>query len=317
MRHPEPLPEQLHGIGFSRREALALGVAEHRLRRSDLTSPVGRGIRVPAECSAPLLEAARALTARFPGVVISHRSAALLHRLRIPERWEIAPELWLTRTDNARSLRRPGVVCRRTRLTPQEVVRIDGVPVTSPVRTFLDVCGELSVTEAVIIADGLIDAHRWGIHRGTAPLCRPGEIGTALRGRQGRRGVRTARAAAERMRVGSDSPGETRLRLVLEDHGIQDLVLDHPLLGPDGTLLAQPDLALERHRLSLQYEGVHHDRAEQRVIDIRRLRATESVGWREIRICARDLHQHVTTTRGRVPMAVSLVWEAMGVAHSL
>ena len=68
---------------FPRQEALALGVAEHRLRDSDLTSPVGRGVRVPAGCPAPLLEAARALTRRYPGTVISHRSAALLHRMQI------------------------------------------------------------------------------------------------------------------------------------------------------------------------------------------------------------------------------------------
>lgn len=51
------------------------------------------------------------------------------------------------------------------------------------------------------------------------------------------------------------------------------------------------------------------------MVDIRRLRATESAGWRELRICAHDLHQHTTTTRGRVPVAVAPVWEAMGVAH--
>ena len=315
MRHPAPLPPELRGIGFSRREALALGVAEHRLRDADLTSPVGRGVRVPAGCPAPLLEAARALTRRYPGTVISHRSAALLHRMRVPDPWQRSSQLWLTRADDSRALRRPGVVCRRGRLGPHEVVRVHGVAVTSPVRTFLDICAELTVTEAVVLADGLVDAHRHGIRRAVAAVCRPDELETGVRAHAGRRGIRTARAAVERMRVGSDSPGETRLRLLLEDHGIRGLVLDHPLLGPDGTLLAQPDLALESHRLSLQYEGAHHDRAEQRVLDIRRLRATESAGWRELRICAHDLHRHTTTTRGRVPVAVALVWEAMGIAH--
>lgn len=315
MRHPAPLPVPFRGVGFSCRDALAAGVPEHRLRRLDLTAPVGRGVRVPVDCPAPLLEAARALTSRFPGTVVSHRSAALLHRLRVPADWEVDSELWLTRSDNVRGLRRPGVIGRRSSLAADEVVSVHGLPVTSPVRTFLDVSGELRLTDAVVLADGLINCHRHGLLRGRPPLCRPAEIDAALRRHGGRRGIRTAREAAERMRVGADSSGETRLRLLLEDHGVQDLSLDHALFGLDGTLLAQPDLALESHRLSLQYEGFHHDREEQRVIDIRRQRATESAGWREIRIYARDLRQYTTTTRGRVPVAVALVWEDMGVAR--
>lgn len=171
MRRPEPLPPELRGIGSSRQEALAPGVAEHRLRGAGLTSPVGRGVRVPDGCPAPLLGAARALTRRCPGTVISHRSAALLHRLRAPSRWQRSSELWLTRADSSRALRRPGVVCRRGRLGPHEVVRVHGATATSPVRTFLDVCAELTVTEAVVLADGLINAHRHGIRRVVAAVC--------------------------------------------------------------------------------------------------------------------------------------------------
>ncbi|MFI7483970.1 hypothetical protein ACH9EU_16315 [Kocuria sp. M1R5S2] len=315
MRGFRPLPARLQGIGFCRRDALSLGVADHRLRYPDLSSPVGRGVRVPSQCPAPQLEAARALAARYPGVVVSHRSAALALRLRVPAHWGTTTELWLTRGDNTRALRRPGVVCRRGLLAREDVVHVEGVPVTSPLRTFLDVCAELSVTEAVVLADGLVNTHRYGIRRGVPPVCRPEEIDAAVRAHTGRRGIRTARAAADLMRVGSDSPAETRLRLLLEDHGVHGLTLDHPLFDAGGNLVAQPDLALESHRLSLQYEGSHHEREGQRVRDIRRMRATEAAGWREVRICSEDLHRYVVTTQGPVPVAVALVWEAIGAAR--
>jgi len=85
------------------------------------------------------------------------------------------------------------------------------------------------------------------------------------------------------MRVGSGSPAETRLRLLLEDHGIGG-PSSTTRCSPDGTLPAQPDSALESHRLSLQYDGARHGREKQREVDIRPQRATESAGRREIRI---------------------------------
>lgn len=117
------------------------------------------------------LEALRALAARYPGTVVSHRTAARLYRMRRPGSWSRDPVLDLTRGDNSRALRRPGVRCHRSLLTGDDVVEVEGVPVTSPVRTSVDLCSELSVLDAVIMADGLVCAHRHGLRAGMPPVC--------------------------------------------------------------------------------------------------------------------------------------------------
>ncbi|WP_147050843.1 hypothetical protein [Kocuria flava] len=311
MRTPAPLPEEFRDTGFSVRSALDAGIERARLRTRDLSAPVGRGVRVPARSEEPLREAARALAERFPGTVVSRRSAALLWRMRVPAGWEDDPVLHLTRADAARALERPGVVCRRSRIPDGHLALLDGIPVTSPARTFVDCAAELGPDALVVLGDGIVCAHRHGVLRGVRPQATVAELERTVAALTGRRGVRRARRALERIRIGSDSAPETRLRLLLEDHGIGGLETDLALCDAGGFPLVQPDLAIPGARLSIQYEGAHHDLREQRVRDVHRRRATERLGWREVRIVAADLRTLTATPWGTVPTAVALVREAL------
>lgn len=98
---------------------------------------------------------------------------------------------------------------------------------------------------------------------------------------------------------------------MLKDHGFTGFVTDHEIHGTDGHPV-QPDLADPRLRLSLQYEGRHHDEESQRHRDIRRQRATAEAGWTEIRLISRDLEAMVRTGDGSMPRAVALVRRAAG-----
>lgn len=72
-----------------------------------------------------------------------------------------------------------------------------------------------------------------------------------------------------------------------------------------------PDLADPGLRLSIQYDGAHHDSQQQRERDIRRHRATEAAGWREVRVIGADL-KNMAMMRGQwVPRAVALVMAAV------
>ena len=108
---------------------------------------------------------------------------------------------------------------------------------------------------------------------------------------------------------GVDSEPETRLGLMLEDHGYGGFRPDLELRGPDGYPVL-PDLADPVLRISIQHDGTHHDQQGQRERDVRRQRATAQNGWTEIRLTARDLvEQELLAGRG-VPRAVALVARA-------
>ena len=105
------------------------------------------------------------------------------------------------------------------------------------------------------------------------------------------------------------SEPETRLRLMLEDHGCGGFRPDLELRGPDGYPLL-PDLADPVLRISIHYDGTHHDQQGQRERDVRRQRATAQNGWTEIRLTARDLVEQELLAGRWVPRAVALVARA-------
>jgi very-short-patch-repair endonuclease len=81
-----------------------------------------------------------AIFAGGPQAALSHRSAAALWGfLRLPgDPLEISVPLEVNR-------RRPGIVIhRRSHLSSDDVMDRDGIPVTTPVRTLMDIAGQLS-----------------------------------------------------------------------------------------------------------------------------------------------------------------------------
>ena len=82
-----------------------------------------------------------AVLAAGPGAVVSHRSAAQLHGLLPGGQSDV-------HVSAARdAVTRPGIRGHRSRrLSPEEVTRVDGIPVTSVARTLLDVAGDGDAT---------------------------------------------------------------------------------------------------------------------------------------------------------------------------
>src|SRR3712207_2490597 len=86
--------------------------------------------------------------------VVSHRSAAVLHGL----------PLWGVRLDRVHVTRRPpassevGRFLRAhvARLADDEVTTVDGLPVTDPVRTALDLARSLPLEPAVVVLDAAL-----------------------------------------------------------------------------------------------------------------------------------------------------------------
>lgn len=105
----------------------------------------------------------------------------------------------------------------------------------------------------------------------------------------GSRGVRKARTAVELLRVGADSPPETRLRLALIRACLPEPVLNHVVWGDVGAPVLWPDAAYPQRRIALQYEGAHHNGEEQYLRDIRRADTAACSGWVELRLSRLDM----------------------------
>jgi very-short-patch-repair endonuclease len=136
----------------------------------------------------------------------------------------------------------------------------EGLPVLSPLATFVACCRELSLTDAVVMLDALLTdkAHYPGLQLLDRPVTTRYEVERMLEDLGPLRGIRVARAAAERARPRVASPMETRLRLLLVDGGLPEPEVNVELRGRAGERLAEVDLLYREERLVIEYEGDGH-----------------------------------------------------------
>lgn len=285
MATAKPLPSALSAGSFTIGEGRLHGLSPGRIKARDLHVP-SRGIRVPATQGQSLLARARPYTQLGPPDAVSFYSAAQIHAFRMPDALgtRLPPSahlLHLTRNGSA-APRRKGVVGHRATLDPSDVVRRAGVPVTSEARTLLDLAGtgHLTLEDLVVIADGLVCEHlRWP-HSKTAQLPL-----TDLRDYTARQrcaaGLPLLRKALTLVRVGVDSPPETRLRLLFGRSGLPRFEPDFVLIDEQGLPL-WVDLGCPDYKLAVEYDGGHHLTPAQHQADALRAERTIGAGWRQL-----------------------------------
>jgi hypothetical protein len=204
------LARRQHGV-VTRRQLLVLGFTssaiEHRLQKGRLHE-IGQGVYAVGRPE--LTRCGRwmaAVLACGEGAALSHRSAAAL--------WEIGNE-WGSRVDvsirRKSDLRRAGIrIHARPSLPAKEITIREGIPVTTPVRTLIDVATELArnrLERAVNEADkrNLVD---------------PESLRSALDDRAGQPGVRPLRALLDRHTfLLSDSDLESFFRPIAAQAGL-------------------------------------------------------------------------------------------------
>lgn len=201
--------------------------------------------------------------------VIAGRAAAALHgALWIDARTPIEM-IWR----NGRPP--PGVVVRNERIEPDEIVEVDGIPVTTPARTAFDLARHLPRDVAVRHLDAL--ARATGITACDA---------FALADRYPRaRGLRRSQVALDLMDPGAQSPKETWLRLLLIDAGLP--APRTQIRITDGFNEAFIDMGYDEPRVGLDYDGQQHSSDRERyVYDIGRAELIEREGWIDIHVVA-------------------------------
>ncbi|QHK21435.1 hypothetical protein GU243_18970 [Pseudarthrobacter psychrotolerans] len=286
--HRAPLPEHLTAGSFSLRMSDKAGISRTRTAAKDLAT-VSRGIRVHLGSAAKGAAALRAYTELDDTSALTHVSAARVWCAALGWRLEGDWRVHLSRRPGSSMPRRVNVAGHLLTFLPGELVEYDGVRLTSPARTWLDLASMTGVDELVIAGDSLVCSHGQEFPVPRDPLCTVEELRAMVAKHSGIRGARLARAALELIRAGADSRPETEMRLALVRAGLPEPELNHVLWGVDGAPVLWPDAAYLEWRISIQYDGAGHGGTEQYRRDIRRESVTREYGWLEVRVSKDDL----------------------------
>lgn len=284
----KPLPDGLQSGSFTAVSANELGVSRKRLRQADVFTP-SRGIRVPLYGSADPSANLRAYTSLDASSVVTHHSAVRVWEGSLPGWMQADWRIHIARGRSEGKPRRRNVVGHRMTFLPGEVVTVDGVRVTSPARTWLDLAALMGVDELIALGDSFVVSHGPEFPSPRTALTTVAGLERMVASHAGVRGMKTARLALPEIRVGADSPQETKMRLLLARSRFGEPVLNHVIYNEWGQPAVWPDAAYVREKVSLQYDGGHHGEPEQYRRDIKRQALTERLGWREIRVSKEDL----------------------------
>jgi len=171
-----------------------------------------------------------------------------------------------------------GVRVHRTALVPGDVDVIDGVPVSSPLRTAWDVAALEPLGTAVAALDAMV---RCGAVTSADLTARVADAA-------GEWGVTRVRRAVGLVDPRAESAPESRVRVALVLAGLAPVPQFHVL--DRGEFLGRVDFAWPEAKLVVEYEGAHHLDPEQIAADDVRYARLAAAGWRVIRLTTADLH---------------------------
>ena len=225
--------------------------------------------------------------------VASHRSAARLAGLRLPDRDIV--EITVPR---GRMPRLRGVITHRgSDLVTEETVESSGIPATTVARTLLDlgaVCSQGVVDRAV---DDAISTRLTTLEE----LWRSLE----LVARKGRSGVGVLRTSLEWRYGVTESVLQARALRALREHGLPDPVIEHPvrLFGHDRFI----DLAYPERLVAIELDGAAtHCSPAALQYDNARQNDLVDAGWKVLRFTWADVTRHPKHVAARVKRMLEL-----------
>ena len=87
--------------------------------------------------------------------------------------------------------------------------------------------------------------------------------------------------------AGSESPMESRLRVLLVTDGLPKPLVQAPVQDETGVLIARADLCYRTERVVVEYDGMNH--RERLAADNRRHNQLTDAGFRVLRFTANDI----------------------------
>lgn len=281
------LAAKQHGV-VARSQLLGRGLERHlidRRIRAGMLQCVHAGVYQVGPVGAPLAWAMAALLA-CPASILSYRSAARLWRMLANL---LASEpIDVSFADSATRGRRVGIRAHRARLAPDEVTRVEGVRVTTPARTRLDL-GRVSSPRELERALAFAERER---------LVTRDALRTLLERHRGRAGTSTlALLVATNAPVAhTQSHAEEKLLALLQSGGIADAQLNVHVCG------FQVDCYWPHARLIIEVDGfAYHSSTPAFVRDHQRDAAPAAAGIQVLRL---SWHQ-IGNERGRTLVQIA------------
>lgn len=237
------LRPEAHADGFSDGDIA-------RRRRSGLWTSVRGGAYVTAAAAASLSRRERhrlliqaTLSKLRRPAVLSHLSAAVLHGLPL---WSLPlTAVHVTRTPPAKCDSDRNLICHVSRLSPDEVTVVDGLAVTTPTRTILDLGRLVGFVPALIAADA-------ALHR---VLTTSELLSAGLEDMVGTRGSRNAARVARFADGRSESVGESRSRILLAEARLPPPELQVPVYAEGGFFLGRGDFGYPAEQVLGEFDG--------------------------------------------------------------
>ncbi len=219
--------------------------------------------------------------ARRCGLVVSHVSAAVLHGLPVPG--ADLSRVHFTRPGVGGGLHGESRVVHAGALPPRWRTRLDGIAVTHPARTVVDVARTQSLGTAVAVADA-------ALHAG---LCTYEELAQVVDESERTRGVHKARAAAELWDDRAESPGESLMRVALNQLGFPRSELQVTILDERGRFVGRADGGILDKGVLWEFDGAvkygPDGGADALVAEKRREEGFAGLGWQVVRAVSHDV----------------------------
>jgi very-short-patch-repair endonuclease len=260
-----------------RRTAQVDGITDWHLRHRDVVR-ISRDTYLPPGAARQLRKRIDAVLLGAPAdAIVSHFTAAALWRFEVPlvaddgrVHLSVPPE------SRVRSRADRRIYC--SRVPEPETRALDGLRVTSPSRTWIDLAGFLPPGALLAVTDQMLERK--------FPA---DELPRILARSPGRRGVATARRILPAADGKAGSPMESVLRWLIHEAGLPRPVLQYVIRDAVGRFLAQVDLAWPEHRVVVEFDGnVHRDRRVF-VEDLRRQNGIVLADWRVLRFSSADV----------------------------
>lgn len=261
---------QLHGVELSH------SLARRRVAAAAWARPHREVYLVLDLVRDPVRSVARAALIAGPdGALASHLLAGHLHRLQGLPRL-IVPELVVAREVGGYT--NPGLVVHRTATLERAMHPVQGFPATSVARTLADLSASLTLEQLVSGMDSALTA-------GTVSRAELAEVCARWVGRPG---VELLARATPLAAVGSGSPLESRIRLILVGGGLPEPTLQIVVVINGCTY--RIDMGYLAHLVAIEGDGRDpHSLPDALFNDRVRQNALTNAGWQPLRFTWDDV----------------------------
>jgi hypothetical protein len=204
-------------------------------------------------------------------VVVADRSAAWLHGIDVLDfaELDLLPYLEVVSFGGKDRTQRGGVLGGKRDLLPSEITTVDGVRVTTPIRTACDIACLYGRYRAMAVLDAF--RQRYGIT--------VAQLAGVLPRYAKRRGVKQLRELIPLTTDEADSQPESWVRLMIHDDGLP-MPAAQVWVHVPGWGRVKMENAYEHLRIAVEYDGEEfHTAEEDREYDEDRREALRQIGW--------------------------------------